>query len=60
MGLKYGADGSLVPLVVSHVTENDSASVSTHVAVFAPSGSVDSHWPPLWKHASLQSWPLAP
>ena len=43
----------------AHVTENDSATASTHAAVAAPSGSA-THVPPPAAHASSQLWPSAP
>ena len=43
----------------AHVTENDSATASTHADVFAPSGSA-THVPPPAAHASSQLWPSAP
>ena len=56
---KYGAYEELLPYVDAHVTENDSASASTHAAVLAPSGSA-THVPPPPAHASSQLWPSAP
>ena len=60
-------DGALsAPVEVDHhwvvsvqVTENDSATASTHAAVLAPSGSA-THVPPPAAHASSQLWPSAP
>ena len=43
----------------AHVTENDSATASTHAAVLAPSGSA-THVPPPAAHASSQLWLTAP
>ena len=47
------------PAVSVQVTENDSATASTHAAVLAPSGSA-THVPPPAAHASSQLWPRAP
>ena len=57
--MKYGAHDTLHPAVYAHVTENDSATASTHAAVLAPSGSA-THVPPPAAHASSQLWPSAP
>ena len=56
---RAGAPDQLVPFVDAHVTENDSATASTHAAVLAPSGSA-THVPPPAAHASSQLWPGAP
>ena len=56
---RSGAYDELVPLVAAHGTDNDSATASTHAAVFAPSGSA-THVPPPAAHASSQLWPSAP
>ena len=54
-----GATDEVVPRVDAHVTENDSATASTHAAVLASSGSA-THVPPPAAHASSQLWPSAP
>ena len=59
LGWKYGATDMLDLRVDAHVTENDSATASTHASVLAPSGSA-THVPPPAAHASSQLWPSAP
>ena len=56
---KSGAYDELDSPVDAHVTENDSATASTHAAVLAPAGSA-THVPPPAAHASSQLWPRDP
>ena len=56
---KNGADDQSYPDVSGHVTENDSATASTHSDVFAPDGRA-THVPPPVAQASSQLWPSEP